>query len=289
MESFPQKELKELADTLLLDYEFLKKDWFITQVLKLVSQNFDLHFSGGTSLFKSKIIQRFSEDIDFLCTQKLTRKERSALINRLIETLLNHGFKLEDKKGHNQSQKYELLIQYQDNKVLIDHIRPHIVIEVIFDKPLEFSPKVLPASSLLNQTMKLPPEVSALSYVNPKQILTDKISALLWRVQEKEIQDYTIIRHLYDINSLLNTIELNDKISSLIERKIETDKTRIKNQKQTPFSTKDFGLQALSVLQESQIWHESYLNYVKNFCLDKKDYIEYLLALKKVEEIINKI
>ena len=50
---------------------FFEKDWYTTQVLnalaKVKDPNFQLVFGGGTSLSKAhRLIQRFSEDIDYL-------------------------------------------------------------------------------------------------------------------------------------------------------------------------------------------------------------------------------
>lgn len=64
-----------LARKTRADPSFFEKDWYTTQVLnalaKIRDPNFQLVFAGGTSLSKAyKLIQRFSEDIDFRVIQK---------------------------------------------------------------------------------------------------------------------------------------------------------------------------------------------------------------------------
>lgn len=71
MNIFPKKALiEEVALVRRISEAFVEKDWFVTQVIKILAENqqtdFILIFTGGTALSKAhKLIHRFSEDIDF--------------------------------------------------------------------------------------------------------------------------------------------------------------------------------------------------------------------------------
>ena len=99
MNSYPLKDLTELSEELLVEYSFVEKDWFITKVLTLLADDPNLVFSGGTSLFKAhRLIERFSEDIDFLVIGDLKPAKRKEIRNRITQTLIENGFNVIDKK-----------------------------------------------------------------------------------------------------------------------------------------------------------------------------------------------
>lgn len=63
------------------DFAIIKKDYYVTMILKLLSENApDCVFKGGTSLSKChKVIDRFSEDIDISFSNVLTQGQRKKL------------------------------------------------------------------------------------------------------------------------------------------------------------------------------------------------------------------
>ena len=71
MNAVPGKELiMEVALELGIDPAFVEKDWYVVQVIReIISIDLSgaqLIFTGGTALSKAhRLIQRFSEDIDF--------------------------------------------------------------------------------------------------------------------------------------------------------------------------------------------------------------------------------
>jgi predicted nucleotidyltransferase component of viral defense system len=77
------------------DSSFFEKDWYTTQVLKAISKiddsRFQLVFSGGTSLSKGyRLIQRFSEDIDFKVIETepgLTRTDRRQFTQQIAAAI----------------------------------------------------------------------------------------------------------------------------------------------------------------------------------------------------------
>jgi predicted nucleotidyltransferase component of viral defense system len=71
MNILPQRAIiEEVAQIKGISEAFIEKDWFVTQVIKIISnitfEDYSIIFSGGTALSKAHgLIQRFSEDIDF--------------------------------------------------------------------------------------------------------------------------------------------------------------------------------------------------------------------------------
>ena len=71
MKETPSKQLiEEVALLMSLSSSYVEKDWYIVQILAIISEiqheEFSLIFAGGTALSKAhKLIYRMSEDIDF--------------------------------------------------------------------------------------------------------------------------------------------------------------------------------------------------------------------------------
>ena len=71
MNVLPEKSIiEEVASIKGISESFVEKDWYVTQVIKTVSeityQDFQIIFTGGTALSKAhNLILRFSEDVDF--------------------------------------------------------------------------------------------------------------------------------------------------------------------------------------------------------------------------------
>jgi predicted nucleotidyltransferase component of viral defense system len=71
MNTLPKKEIiEEVAQIKGISEAFIEKDWFVTQVIKIISnvvfEDYSIVFTGGTALSKAYgLIQRFSEDVDF--------------------------------------------------------------------------------------------------------------------------------------------------------------------------------------------------------------------------------
>ena len=88
MNAQPERtELEEISLLTGIDPSFIEKDWFVTQVVAALAAfsyaGFELIFTGGTALSKAhKLIERFSEDVDFRVIapqEQQSRKARSEL------------------------------------------------------------------------------------------------------------------------------------------------------------------------------------------------------------------
>lgn len=76
-----------------LEPEAIEKDYYVTMVLKKLSERFDfLVFKGGTSLQKChRVISRFSEDIDITFDNLLSQGEKRKLKYGIVDITAELG------------------------------------------------------------------------------------------------------------------------------------------------------------------------------------------------------
>lgn len=298
MDYYPLEDLKELSEELLVEYSFVEKDWFITRALNALANDPDLVFSGGTSLFKAhRLIERFSEDIDFLVIGDFKPAQRKEIRNRIIQILIENGFNLINKQTFDSGKKYELTIQYPISQTAPEYIRPHILIEICFKPSQDFEVVYKDAGSLLHIYTQKELEIKEIRCTDPRQIFSDKISALIWRIPDcnrdsadssSQKLDNTVIRHLYDISKLAETLLTDSpELIALIESKVSSDMVRDRSNPEKTISAKEYGLRTIATLKDSDIWKENYQSYVHNFCL-KDDVINYEQAISMIEDIIKR-
>lgn len=96
-ELFEQVVLKT-AEFLQIDAGIVEKDYYVTLMLKEITQNVpDLVFKGGTSLSKChKVINRFSEDIDLTIEYDIKPSEsrRKSLKKSIVAAIEKYEFHL---------------------------------------------------------------------------------------------------------------------------------------------------------------------------------------------------
>jgi predicted nucleotidyltransferase component of viral defense system len=99
MNAAPDKSIiDEVALEMGIDQAFVEKDWYVVQLIREISGaellGAQVIFTGGTALSKAhRLLQRFSEDIDFrlvlptepLLSRSRRRKLLSAVRDRLRE------------------------------------------------------------------------------------------------------------------------------------------------------------------------------------------------------------
>lgn len=145
MSVFPDIEIiDQIATELNIDSVFLEKDWHVSNVIKALSkyehERFESIFCGGTSLLKGyKIVQRFSEDVDFrilnLSDFPTTRSDRRTFRDGLLEHLSSVPeleFELDNIISKDSSRFFCVTASYP--KRFGDHhsIRPELKLEGTF-------------------------------------------------------------------------------------------------------------------------------------------------------------
>lgn len=217
---------------------FIEKDWFVTQVIKILAENpylnFSIVFTGGTSLSKAhKIIERFSEDIDFRVIApdlegkgiSKVRKVLSGFKNYVTE-LLGQEFdvlKVDAKDGN----RYIIInLAYPTVCEPSEVLRPHIKLELILSNLL-LPAVLLPITSFINEVAGQAPEVEKIACINPVENAADKLSAIVWRIPSRirgeNDKQPDIVRHLHDLAKLSEHVLKHNRFAELAKVTIERD------------------------------------------------------------------
>lgn len=221
--SLDPKIIDEIASELGIDAAFVEKDWYSVQALKKISDyqsdSITTIFSGGTSLSKGhRLIQRFSEDLDFRCRYN---KENSGSQNKKIRSAYSTGI-IAHISGVDSATLVEQSVEKASNYLKFslsypqyykDHsaLRPNLEIEFSFTQT-RLDPQPKPIQSLIAKFTGADPETSILC-LSPIETAADKLSALTWRILKRDRSnpkdDPAMIRHLHDLSALADTIRTN--------------------------------------------------------------------------------
>lgn len=236
---------KAVFDEVALEKEigeaFVEKDWYVTQVIKTLSENqyedVQLIFTGGTSLSKAhKLIERFSEDIDFRLTvpslvgkgPSAIRKTLSAFKNH-VTALLGQSFTVlrTDAKDNNRYILVELAYPSVYEPAVA--LRPHIKLEFAL-ADLMLPPVLLPVSSFVHEVADEAPEITQIPCISPVENAADKLSALVWRlparVRGEQDRQPDLVRHLHDLAKLSGQALVSPDFAHLVRQTMEQDADR---------------------------------------------------------------
>lgn len=241
----------DIADALgISSPAIVEKDYWATQLLKEISQltpeGFRLVFSGGTCLAKAhQNTFRMSEDIDIKmipnsATLALSKNQQRQLrrdIHQLILNIISDSgiFKLvADPKKRNEGKYQLFLIEYPREHDTPDALRPHLQLDFTESDLLE-DPIELSLSSLYASTLKEAGEVQNIACVTVHSTASEKFVSLLRRTasharDNSRADDETLIRHVYDLHLIYESMASPADLKLMIKRVIEIDKSQFGNQ-----------------------------------------------------------
>ena len=174
-----KEELRQYAKTRNLNLGQAEKDYFQNILLFILYQEYgkSLIFKGGTALSKCYGSRRFSEDLDFTCTNGFDLK--------IIETGLKRfrtGFEIETKR-YPVGLKIIIRIKgplYTGKR----HSLCRIVIDISFRESVILSPVI----KTIGRFMEEIPEFDVF-VMQEREILAEKIRAVLARTKARDIYD----------------------------------------------------------------------------------------------------
>ncbi|ANI88271.1 hypothetical protein A9P82_02495 [Arachidicoccus ginsenosidimutans] len=284
MNEFKDKDLlEEVAAIKNINAAFVEKDWYAVQVLKKVHEfsypGFDIIFSGGTALSKAhNIIQRFSEDVDFriqthLLEEQSKNQQRKILsdFKNAVITHLKTEFNIDDDKiaAKDSNHFFSVELDYPTLFSQSIALRPHLLIEFRLSN-LFLEAQVFSVSSFVNELSHKSPEVLNIACTNSIEIATDKFSALLWRIPQREEDiknnvenpdDRNIVRHLHDLYFLNNTVINYPDFKTLLTYTIQADDNRAKSIAGLEMKEK-FNI-VLNILKNDKKYPDEYDRFVK--------------------------
>lgn len=293
-----------IAGDLGIDPSFIEKDWYsmrlIAALLTVNNPNFRLVFSGGTSLSKGfGLIKRFSEDIDFkvIPLTPTNRNKRGQYRDEIIKAIrlldLDCSLNEDDIISKNENQFFQLTINYSSQFTLAEALRPYIKVEITI-VPTEFTYEEKPLQSFLSQALDNEPEVSSIACVSPLETAADKLSALTWRVLEREAGGTkyhpTDIRHLHDLAALENIIVTDIKFPDLVFIALANDATRAKKINLTEIQPLERLQRAFSCLKNNPIYEQEYQSFVTEMSYAADDEkLSFEKALSRLDNIIKSL
>lgn len=288
-----QQTIEDIAIDMGTKTAYIEKDWFAIQLLKHIfdyRSDFDLNiiFTGGTCLSKGYgLIDRFSEDLDFLVVDKSesNRNDRSNFKNSFIEhviSLTRFSLKKESIESFNKNNSFKFLVTYP--KIFqSDSLRDDLKIELKFLSP-NLSLQTRPVKSFVAEHQRSSEEIMALC-VSPIEIAGDKLSALTWRILNKKYKPQ-IMRHLHDLAWLKECIdESPDKFKKSAENSFKNDQDQ-RGAEVSQMSLCQRINNTLELLEGKSGYRDDYNNYVLEMSYSKDvDRISYESAVKIFKEI----
>jgi hypothetical protein len=272
----PEKALiEEVAVLRQILPSFVEKDWYVTQVIEIISRvntpGFRVVFTGGTALSKAHgLLERFSEDVDFriLAEGQPNRRALSDFKQTIVQALRDGGFAFGDDKirARDGNRYFSIDLEYPTDFPQADALRPHIQIEVTV-RDTQLAPMALPVSSFVSTASKTPPEVKAVDCIDPVESAADKLSALAWRVLDRvrggKYDDPSIVRHIHDLAILKDKTMANERFAALVQAAMQDDAARPKNKPElTDVPPNDKLDQMLRALSEDKEYVAEYEQFV---------------------------
>lgn len=220
-------EWKEIIETIAREIgrseQMIEKDTIQSMfLLGLSKSELPFVFKGGTALSKAyNLIDRFSEDIDLSMNRKPTQSEKSKSKGVIISIAESLGLRLMNSD--------EIMSRYDYNKYIFEYTsifskNPlQIIVETSYYQ-LVYPVEKHKIGSFVggfceerNITLPIPFEAESviMNVQSLERTFIDKVFAICDYVLLNKAQRNS--RHLYDICKLVNRIELNNQLSTLID------------------------------------------------------------------------
>ena len=277
--------------------QFIEKDYFVVKVLaaleNIIYSDAKIVFTGGTCLSKAYgKIKRFSEDIDF-CVHTSTpfsRKDKSNFRKFIISELNKcEDFKVIDSPITitDENNFFSFEIEYDKSFEATSNLRKNIKVEFKFEN-LQLKTNKFCIESFIHPFIN--DNIANVECINLIELVANKYSAFLWRTHIKDRtkplyskeNDPTIMRHLYDISTLADSIK-TPEFKELAENFFKNDSGRgnIDNN----YSITEFSKLILNKIKNDNLFKKEYTDFVDSMCYSTEK-ISYEAALEKFKNII---
>lgn len=284
----------------------VEKDLEILKVLRLFSEikvdGIRFVFAGGTCLARAhRLIMRMSEDLDIkivlspeLAASSASKQRRalSALKEQLLTAFGAIGLQLDvndDKalnaKNGNRYVEYKLTYDRQTNDASV--LDPRIKLETVVSE-LRLDPVMMPVSSLAAEAYEHAAEVQRIPCVAVDETAAEKFVSLTRRIAAKlegdeERFDNRIIRHVYDLHMIRDSIDIA-AVVSLAREIIDQDAKQFASQHPTyAADPEEATKQALSALENDPSHKAEYAHFVDEMVYGHQ--VDFHEAMGTVSEI----
>lgn len=310
-----EKAIKETADNLSIKDYFIEKDYWISLVLKRLSESKYVNsvvFKGGTSLSKGhKLIDRFSEDVDVavIITPGTSGNQIKTLIRTVEKEIATDLIEIEVKGVTSKGSRFRKAVyQYaesikQKQKAAIPD---SIIVEInSFANPFPYHK--LGMQSMIGEYLQSQDQgelvkkydlgVFEVNVLDKEQTLIEKLVSLIrFSFDENPIESISgKIRHFYDLYYLLQDETCNKYVNSN-EFKVQFRKVLAHDQLQfdEPTGWNKKTIQDSPLIQDfDSIWEKLKITYKKELSMlaysEIPDEKEVKKSFGKVIEIIKNV
>src|SRR3990167_6603474 len=301
-----EQQIRKTAIVLGLPIDFVRKDYFVTKAIRLLAavQNdyFELIFQGGTSLSKGyRLINRLSEDLDFRVRLKSNKSGLGKNSKRthlrlfrklLIDALVSAGFDIQSEhvKVFYEGRYMSIRASF-DGGGALTYLKPHIAIDCFLGE-LELEPQVKEISSMVKVTLG---DECDHQYFPVACVALDETAAEKWvaltrrvvRATEKERDsDKHLVRHLYDLNQLINNRKLSEQYFSVVKRVLEKEQIMFASEPATDTEEKlSYSRKALHDLRNNSKWLAHWDSFLEQMVY-QSDKPTFEQALSTVEKLM---
>lgn len=303
MNNVPNRTLiEEVALELGIDPAFVEKDWYVVQLIREVNKA-DLFgaqpiFAGGTALSKAhRLLQRFSEDIDFRlilppntpASKSQQRKLLSAVREHLYQLITAHFPTDAAKwKSRDENKYFAFELDYPSVVASSSPLRPHLQIEFT-EATVILPPMIRSVTSFITELTGTGPEVPEVACVDPVENAADKLSALIWRVPDRvrvpEDDDPDLARHIHDLAALQPYAISHADFKRLAIDAIRQDDDRCERIKGLPLNKKFQLLQ--EILGADAQYRKEYTRFVQGMSYATGGVPTYDEAMAKLKTLID--
>lgn len=265
-------EIQRIARKEGHEESIVEKDYYLTNLLYVISHNTPLVFKGGTSLSKGhNIIHRFSEDIDFCIPEYMTRGEKRHVRDVIVGAIEDMGLEV---KGREHLQSGSRFNRYLAPYSSIDEsslVVPEVKIETNMVHP-----------SLLHHTIQIDGYDGEKSFEADTQDLEETFVEKLYAVCDYYIKNRPErnSRHLYDLYQLSDRVDYQviNEIAPLIRAERAKDLTLC------PSAAPDIDLrEMLTEIIQNDYYKNDYIKRTGPLLYDD---IDYDTVKKRLEEYV---
>ena len=271
--------------------EIIEKDYYITLILRKLSEMFDfVVFKGGTSLSKChKVIDRFSEDIDITIDNSLSQGQKKKLKYGIVEITEEFGMKISNIDDIRSRRDYNCYrIEYDSVlKSTSGAVNPMVIMETSFTE-VSFPTVTLAVGSYIGELLQEEaPEMLTEYSLNPFEMkvqgldrtLIDKVFAVCDYYLSGRVKKHS--RHIYDIYKLSPLVRQDDDFKKLIQEVRDVrSKASICLSAQPDVNVTEL----LYKIIRDEVYKEDYNTLTVRLLKEKVDYNEAIQVLRKIAD-----
>ncbi|MBN1896747.1 MAG: nucleotidyl transferase AbiEii/AbiGii toxin family protein [Candidatus Aenigmarchaeota archaeon] len=191
MEMISEDKLRYIAGEMNLNLIYIEKDYFLTHLLYLIREVEGIYFKGGTALNKIFLNhKRLSEDLDFATDRSVNdiRDEIESLVKKV-------GFftRIETDKTTAEFVRYKVYYKSYFQK------ESFIILDINKKASIHLKPEVHEVPNFYGVSFSV-------NTLNLKELIAEKVRALITRNQPRDYFDVYYISKKWDID--MNLVEI---------------------------------------------------------------------------------